>query len=184
MRMPKTAKTSAKRASRDAKALKASLGWREWASLPELGIEQIKVKVDTGARTSALHAFNIYPFHSDGQDWVRFDIHPVQRDDAIEQSCTAPARDYRWVTNSGGKREKRFVIETPIQLGGREWPIEVTLTDRDQMGFRMLIGRSAIIGEFVVDPAKSYCSKPTKRTTAKKPHRRPKAAAKPITEEE
>lgn len=144
---------------RRGKTWKPALGWREWASLPELGIDRIKVKVDTGARTSALHAFNVRPFHKDGEDWIRFDIHPVQRDDASQKTCTVPARDYRWVTNSGGKREKRFVIETPIRIGDREWLIEITLTERDQMGFRMLVGRTAIKGEFVVDPARSYCCK-------------------------
>lgn len=182
--MPKSAKSKPAQSRRRAKALKAGLGWREWAALPELGIEQIKVKVDTGARTSALHAFNVYPFHRDGEDWIRFDIHPVQRDEATERSCTALARDYRWVTNSGGKREKRFVIETPIRMGDREWPIEITLTDRDQMGFRMLIGRSAISGKFVVDPASSFRCKPPKRPEATKPRHRKKALARATTEEE
>ncbi len=141
------------------KVLKPALGWREWASLPELGIDRIKVKIDTGARTSALHAFNLRPIDKAGEDWIRFDIHPAQRDDAYQKTCTVPAKDYRWVTNSGGKREKRFVIETLIRIGDREWPIEITLTERDQMGFRMLVGRTAIKGEFVVDPARSYCRK-------------------------
>ena len=138
---------------------KPVLGWREWVALPGLHIERTKAKVDTGARTSALHAFNVRPFRKDGEDWVRFEVHPLQRNEELERTCTCPALDYRWVTNSGGGREKRFVVETLIRLGEEEWPIEVTLTDRDQMGFRMLLGRSAIKNRFVVDPGRSFCMK-------------------------
>ncbi len=182
--MRKAAKSDDPRTVRGAEDHKLALGWREWVALPELGIDRIKVKVDTGARTSALHAFNLHPFHKNGQDWIRFDVHPVQSDDADEISCAAPASDYRWVTNSGGKREKRFVIETAIRVGGQEWPIEVTLTDRDQMGFRMLIGRTAIKGEFVVDPARSYCSKQSMTAGATTTRRRKPAPTGATTEEE
>jgi len=143
---------------------KGVIGWREWASLPLLGIRLLKVKIDTGARTSALHAFNIKPFDQDGRTWVRFDVHPYQRDDVHIRTCSAPTLDYRWVTNSGGKREKRFVIETPISMDGLEWPIELTLAGRDQMGFRMLLGRTALNGRFVIDPARSYCMRRPERT--------------------
>lgn len=148
---------------------KKTVGWREWASLPDLGVERIKVKIDTGARTSALHAFNVRPFTKDGEDWVRFNVHPLQRKNTLIRACACRSTDYRWVTNSGGGREKRFVIETNIRIGEDEWPIEVTLTDRDQMGFRMLVGRTAINGRFLVDPSRSYCLKlPAKLKKSKK----------------
>ena len=132
------------------------VGWREWVALPELGVRRIKAKLDTGARSSALHAFNVRPLQRDGKDLVQFDVHPLQRNDEVCKSCVAEAVDYRWITNSGGGREKRFVIVTLLQMGGDSWPIEVTLTDRDQMGFRMLIGRTAMEHRLVVDPTASY----------------------------
>lgn len=135
---------------------KLVLGWREWASLPELKIEKIKVKVDTGARTSALHAFNIRLVKKQGKDYVHFDVHPLQQNEALVKPCTGLVRDYRWVTDSGGNREKRFVIETPIRIGSEEWPIEITLTGRDQMRFRMLLGRNAVKNKFLVDPGLSH----------------------------
>jgi hypothetical protein len=144
---------------RNSESRKFVVGWREWAALPELRIQKIKVKVDTGARTSALHAFNIRPFKKKHYDWVKFDVHPLQRNDRIIRSCACSVRDYRWVTDSGGGREKRFVIETQIRLGEEVWPIEITLTDRDQMTFRMLLGRTAMLHRLMVDPAKSYRTK-------------------------
>ncbi len=145
------------------------VGWREWVALPHLGIKAVKVKVDTGARTSALHAFNVRPFKKAGRDWVRFEIHPLQRNDAVIKVCEAEAVDYRWVTNSGGGREKRFVIVTQLRLGSESWPIEMTLTDRDQMGFRMLLGRTALERRLTVDPARSYCfGKPRAKKKTKK----------------
>jgi hypothetical protein len=135
---------------------KLVVGWREWAALPQLKIERIKVKVDTGARTSALHAFNIRPLKKGGKDFVQFEVHPLQRNEEVLRKCVCSIRDYRWVTDSGGKREKRFVIETPIRIGSEEWPIEVTLTSRDQMRFRMLLGRHAVKNRFFVDPGGSY----------------------------
>ena len=152
---------------------KLIVGWREWAALPQLKIKRIKLKVDTGARTSALHAFNIRPLKKGGKDLVQFEVHPIQRNEDLIRSCVCPIRDYRWVMDSGGKREKRFVIETPIRLGSMEWPIEITLTDRDQMRFRMLLGRSAVKHHFLVDPAGSYRTKKTKKplTVSKRSHR-------------
>ena len=132
------------------------LGWREWVSLPELNIDAIKAKVDTGARTSALHAFTVEPFNDRGVLKVRFAVHPIQRRNDIEVSCVANVKDERTVTDSGGHKEKRFVIETLISLGGETWPIELTLTNRDSMGFRMLLGRTALKGRYLVKSDSSY----------------------------
>lgn len=132
------------------------LGWREWVSLPELGLSHIKAKVDTGARTSALHAFAHETYTERGVSMVRFRIHPAQRRADLEQECVAEVVDKRTVSDSGGHREKRLVIVTPVELGERRWDIEMTLTNRDNMQFRMLLGRTAIKGHYVVDPARSY----------------------------
>jgi hypothetical protein len=146
------------------------IGWREWMSLPELGIEHIKVKVDTGARTSALHAFYVEPFKHQGKLWVRFRVHPLQRDSDTVAECEAPVKDQRVVTDSGGHREHRYIIETTLSLGALEWQAEVTLTDRDSMKFRMLLGRTALDGKYFVDPAASYMvgKKPGKRAVKSK----------------
>jgi hypothetical protein len=132
------------------------IGWREWVSLPELGIDKIKAKVDTGARTSALHAFSLKPFKEGDKDRIRFDIHPLQHNTDKIVSCVADILDLRWVSDSGGHREERFVISTPLIVGDTSWPIEITLTERDTMLFRMLLGRRAIRKKFMVNPARSF----------------------------
>lgn len=133
-----------------------TLGWREWVGLPELGITRIKAKIDTGARTSALHAFALEKYHENGKDRVRFQIHPLQRNVERVVECIADIVDERVVSDSGGHRERRFVIETPLAVGDQLWPSEMTLTARDDMMFRMLLGRTAIADRGIVHPALSY----------------------------
>lgn len=131
------------------------IGWREWAALPDLGISRIKMKVDTGARTSCLHAFKIVPFKKHGENWLRLWIHPVQGEQS-EHVCEVPLLEKRWVTDSGGHRTLRYVIKTRLQLATLNYEIELTLTNRDNMKFRMLLGRTAMRQRFVVDPARSF----------------------------
>lgn len=142
-----------------------TLGWREWIGLPELGLPDIKAKVDTGARTSTLHAFEVRPFSEHGNQRVEFKIHPKQRDSELVVSCIADILDERVVTDSGGHKEARLVIVTPLTIGPYSWPIEMTLTSRDSMMFRMLLGRTAIEGLALVNPSKSYLvgKKPRKK---------------------
>jgi hypothetical protein len=143
-----------KRARKETKMI----GWREWVGLPELGVDRIKAKIDTGARTSTLHAYNISPFVRGGEKFVRFHIHPIQKRRLPELECEAPLVDQRTVRDSGGKTEERYVVSTRLRIGNEAWPIELTLTNRDEMSFRMLVGRAAIRGKFSVNPGSSFRS--------------------------
>ncbi|MFT6050830.1 MAG: hypothetical protein ACI9B9_000468 [Halioglobus sp.] len=133
-----------------------SLGWREWIELPALGISHIKAKVDTGARTSALHAFHVEPFVIDSEQWVRFSIHPNQGDSDTIVECEASVVDQRVVRDSGGHEELRYVIRTELRIGGNVANTEMTLTNRDDMRFRVLLGRTLLREKFLVDSGKSY----------------------------
>ncbi|MEZ5941044.1 MAG: RimK/LysX family protein [Planctomycetaceae bacterium] len=133
------------------------IGWREWIGLPQLAIPAIKVKVDTGARTSSLHAFEVERFRRENQDFVRFVVHPLQKNSVKSVNCEAPLLDYREVRSSNGAVTRRAVISTEISLLDQTWSIELSLTNRDAMGFRMLLGRQAIRGRFLVDAGVSYC---------------------------
>ncbi len=132
------------------------IGWREWVGLSELGVDRLKAKIDTGARTSAIHAFHIRPFSDAGTEYVSFKLHPAQRHRVPEVECICPVRDQRKVKSSNGKQELRYVIETHATVGAFTWPIEITLADRDQMGFRMLLGREAVRRHFIIEPGRSY----------------------------
>jgi hypothetical protein len=150
------------------------IGWREWLALPGLGVDRIKAKIDTGARTSSLHAFDIERFRRRGVDMVRFQVHPVQRD--LVRTIVTEARlvDERWVRDSGGKATLRPVIHTDVHLLDQTWEIELTLTRRDVMGFRMLLGRQAVRRRFLVDPGRSYFGeKARRRTTGRRAKERP-----------
>jgi ribosomal protein S6--L-glutamate ligase len=132
------------------------LGWEEWVALPELGLKAVKAKVDTGARTSALHAFFVEPFGPARGRKVRFGVHPMPRRNDIAIECTARLIDRREVRSSNGEIETRYVIETPIRIGDRQWRIEVTLANRDMMTYRMLLGRQAIPRDGLVKPSASF----------------------------
>ena len=134
----------------------AIAGWREWVNLPDLGIGPIKAKLDTGARSSSLHAFGLEGFDEDGREMLRFKVHPLQRDTSLTIEATAEVVDRRVVRNSGGQSEERPVIHTALELGEDSWPIELTLTRRDEMGFRMLLGRQAFRDRFAVDAGRSF----------------------------
>lgn len=157
------------------------VGWREWLTLPALGVARIKAKIDTGARSSSLHAFNLVSFRRDGAEWVRFEIHPRQRNCEVSVQAEAPILEYRQVMSSGGHATLRPVILTQIELLGQAWTIELTLANRDSMGFRMLLGRQALRGRFLVHPGRSYFggrpskSSPRRSLPSKKSRRNPES---------
>ena len=168
-RRPKAAIERARRKTRKAPSIKseiadliakgALIGWREWLALPALGIDRIKAKVDSGARTSALHAVKVSPFQRNGQVWVSFIVapHAGGARDRVRVQCKARVRDLRQVKSSNGTVEQRYVIATPVVIGRKTFEIEVTLTDRAEMGFEMLFGRTALrAGRFLVHPARSF----------------------------
>lgn len=132
------------------------IGWREWIALPDFGIDAVKAKVDTGARTSSIHALHIEPYESDGKSRVRFQIHPLQRDAHTTAAVDAEVIEYRHVRSSTGHASLRPVVVTTVRLYDVCWEIELTLTSRDQMGFRMLLGREAVRGRFLIDASKSF----------------------------
>lgn len=150
-------------------------GWREWVALPEFGIERIKAKIDTGASTSSIHAIHIRRFHAAGRDRVAFEIHPLQRRTDVTVACVADVLDERFVTSSSGHRDKRLVVRTLLRIAEHSWPIELTLANRDTMGFRMLLGRAAMQGRLLVDPSASYLSNkhPVAGTDIEPPHTSP-----------
>lgn len=135
------------------------IGWREWVSLPELGIKKIKAKVDTGARTSSLHAYDIETIKEKDGEYLKFKVHPIQGDSRTSIKCKAKLVEYRNVKSSNGKSEKRPVVMTSVKLLDDIWNIEMTLTNRDEMGFRMLLGRASVKNKFLVNPGKSFYSK-------------------------
>jgi len=130
-------------------------GWEEWVALPDLGLVAIKAKVDTGAKTSSLHAFAIESYGREGNRRVRFGVHPIPERPDIELFCSAPLIDQRTVVSSNGESELRYVIATSIKVGGETWPIEVSLTNRESMQYRMLVGREALTGTIIVNPNES-----------------------------
>lgn len=143
-------------------------GWREWVGLPDLGIEWVKAKLDTGARSSALHAFDVETFRRDGEQWVRFEVHPWQRSAADAVRAELPVHDERVVRSSSGHEQHRYVVRARLRLLDRTVTTDVTLTRRDEMGFRMLIGRDALRQGFLVDPGASYLGGRPRRRVRRK----------------
>jgi len=136
---------------------KITIGWKEWVSLPAIDIPAIKAKIDTGARTSALHTYNLERFSKNGKDIVRFNIHPLQKNTDNLIACESEILDMRTVKDSGGHKEERIFIQTPVTIHEKTWDIEISLTSRENMLFRMLLGRTALIsGRMIVSPELKY----------------------------
>jgi len=146
-----------------------AIGWREWVALPQLGLTKIKAKIDTGARTSCLHAFNLVFFPRRGEQWVRFVLHPLQRSSRETITAEARVQGVKRVRSSSGHVTIRPVIVTEVRLAGQIWPVELTLANRDAMGFRMLLSRRAVRGRFLIDAGRSYVAG---RPPVVKKHRR------------
>jgi hypothetical protein len=145
-----------KKRKRSPKKPPPTLGWREWVGLPEHGLEWVKAKVDTGARTSSLHAAGLHTFEVENREWVRFSIYPWQRSTTDAIQVEARVLDRRRVRSSSGITERRPVVLLPVRMGNKIYDVEFTLTRRDEMGFRMLLGRQALRGRFLVDTGRSY----------------------------
>ena len=135
---------------------KIIVGWREWISLPDLGIKSIKAKMDTGAKTAALHTYFIEPVNNSEKPMVRFGIHPMQKSDKNGIICTADIFDERRIVDSGGHPELRYIIRTSILVGNKKWLIDLSLTNREQMRFRLLLGRTTISEQLIIDPKLSF----------------------------
>jgi len=138
------------------RAKRPVIGWREWVGLPDIGVDSIKAKVDTGARSSSLHAFDLERFERDGIAMVRFTVHPRQRHSTPATEVESPVSTEKLVRNPGGREETRPVIRTTVTWNGRSWEVDLNLTRRDEMGFRMLLGRQAVRRRFLVDPGRSF----------------------------
>jgi ribosomal protein S6--L-glutamate ligase len=152
-----------------------ALGWKEWFNLDCLGLPAIKGKIDTGAKTSCLHAFNIESFFLEDVEYVRFDIHPLQKNKRLVRCCVARVIDRRMVSDSSGKKEKRFVIKSDLRIGERKVRIDLTLANRDSMTFRMLLGRDAVKQlKMIVDVSKSFVFGKKKRKEILKIYRKTK----------
>lgn len=136
---------------------KIIIGSEEWCAFPGLGIPAIKARVDSGAKTSSIHAFNIHKFRRNGESWISFEVHPLQGDRRTVIRCEQPILDKRLVKSSSGIAETRYVIAAKIKVGDESWDIEITLANRDSMGYRMLLGREAMSGRMLVDPSLSFC---------------------------
>lgn len=146
------------------KTFKKTIGWKEWFGLDCLSLPAIKGKIDTGAKTSSLHAFNIENFYIENVEYVKFDIHPLQKNKQLVRTCVARVIDRRMVSDSGGKKEKRFVIKSDLRIGDKKIRVELTLANRDSMAFRMLLGREAIKqAKMLVDTSKSFLLGKSKR---------------------
>ena len=144
------------------------VGWREWVALPQAGVDWVKAKIDTGARSSAIHAFDLESYDVDGQEWVRFSIHPWQRSDEDVAELSLPVLDRREVRSSNGQTEQRYAVVLDVTLAGRTLTTVMTLSNRDEMGFRMLIGREALERGFLVDSALSYAGGRPRRAVRRK----------------
>lgn len=162
------------------KKSKKVIGWKEWFGLDCLGLPAIKGKIDTGAKTSSLHAFNIESFYIEDVEYVKFYIHPLQKNKKIVRSCVARVVEHRMVSDSGGKKEKRFVIKSDLRIGEEKIRIELTLANRDTMTFRMLLGREAIkLAKMQVDPSKAFVQGKIKSSKLPKLYRKTKSCLDP-----
>ena len=155
-------------ADAEAEATQAIVGWREWVALPQAGVDWVKAKIDTGARSSSIHAFDLEILEQDDREWVRFSIHPWQRSDDEAHELTLPVLDRREVRSSNGQTEQRYAVAMDVTLAGRTITTVMTLSNRDEMGFRMLIGREALERGFLVDSSVSYAGGRPRRAVRRK----------------